>query len=106
MKDIRIVGEVDGVITYEEVKRDTVERADVELAEKRVNDIRAQIEVESKEMTDLIEKIEYAKQILVFADKAKEEQAAKELEVSEKHEEVEEPVSIACDVGEPSVVIE
>ena len=105
MKDIRIVGEVDGVITYEEVKRDTVERADVELAEKRVNDIRAQIEVESKEMTD-IEKIEYAKQILVLADKAKEEQAAKELEVSEKHEEVEEPVSIACDVGEPSVVIE
>ena len=106
MKDIRIVGEVDGVSTYEEVKRDTVERADVELAEKRVNDIRAQIEVESKEMTDLIEKIEYAKQILVLADKAKEEQVAKELEVSEKHEEVEEPVSIACDVGEPSVVIE
>lgn len=100
MKEVRIVGEIDGIITYEEVIRDTVKREDVAFAEEKVNAIRAQIEVESKEMADLIEKIEYAKQILVLADKAKENEVAKE------HDNFEPQISITCPVATPSDIVE
>lgn len=95
-KKIVIIEDVDGVITFDKVEteRDTINRADVESAEKRIAEIEAHIIEENKELEALREQIAYAKEIIALADKKKEEEMPKE-------DTVEEPV--VADTEEPSV---
>lgn len=95
-KKIVIIEDVDGVITFDKVEteRDTINRADVESAEKRIAEIEAHIIEENKELEALREQIAYAKEIIALADKKKEEEMPKE-------DTVEEPV--VADTEGPSV---
>lgn len=79
-KKIVIIEDVDGVITFDKVEteRDTINRADVESAEKRIAEIEAHIIEENKELEALREQIAYAKEIIALADKKKEEELPKE----------------------------
>lgn len=80
-KRVEIVSDVENVVTFDTIVRDTVNRADVAIAEERIATLEAEIAERNAEIDALKEKIAYAKEIIAIAD-------AKRLE-----EQVEEPVT-------------
>lgn len=80
-KRVEIVSDIDDIVTFDTIVRDTVNRSDVAIAEERISVLEREIAERNAEIDALKEKIAYAKEIIAIAD-------AKRLE-----EQVEEPVT-------------
>lgn len=80
-KRVEIVSDIDDIVTFDTIVRDTVNRSDVAIAEERISVLEREIAERNAEIDALKEKIAYAKEIIAIAD-------AKKLE-----EQVEEPVT-------------
>ena len=80
-KRVEIVSDIDDVVTFDTIVRDTINRSDVAIAEERISVLEREIAERNAEIDALKEKIAYAKEIIAIAD-------AKRLE-----EQVEEPVT-------------
>ena len=84
---IEIVSDIENVVTFDTIVRDTVNREDVKIAEERIAVLEAEIAERNVEIEALKNKIAYAKEIIALADekKAQEEVA---VEGEEEHEEL------------------
>lgn len=80
-KRVEIVSDIDDIVTFDTIVRDTVSRSGVAFAEERISVLEREIAERNAEIDALKEKIAYAKEIIAIAD-------AKRLE-----EQVEEPVT-------------
>ena len=80
-KRVEIVSDIDDIVTFDTIVRDTINRSDVAIAEERISVLEREIAERNAEIDALKEKIAYAKEIIAIAD-------AKRLE-----EQVEEPVT-------------
>ena len=80
-KRVEIVSDIDDIVTFDTIIRDTINRSDVAIAEERISVLEREIAERNAEIDALKEKIAYAKEIIAIAD-------AKRLE-----EQVEEPVT-------------
>ena len=80
-KRIEIIDDVEDVVTFDTIVRDTVNRNDVAQAEERIAVLEQEIADRNAEMEALKEKIAYAKEIIAIADakKAEAEQATEEV---------------------------
>lgn len=80
-KRVEIVSDIDDIVTFDTIVRDTINRSDVAIAEERISVLEREIAERNAEIDALKEKIAYAKEIIAIAD-------TKRLE-----EQVEEPVT-------------
>ena len=80
---IEIISDVEDVVTFDTIVRDTVSRGDVAIAEERIAVLEAEIAERVAEIEVLKEKIAHAKEIIALADAKRlaEEEAAKAEEV-------------------------
>jgi hypothetical protein len=80
---IEIISDIEDVVTFDTIVRDTVSRGDVAVAEERIAVLEAEIAERVSEIELLKEKIAHAKEIIALADAKKlaEEEAAKAEEV-------------------------
>ena len=74
-KRIEIVEDVNDIVTYDEIVRDTVSRADVETAKARISVLEQEVADRNAEIEVLKEKIAKAEHIIALAD----EKRAREL---------------------------
>jgi len=80
-KRIEILEDVDGIIKFEEIKEDVVNRHEVEEVKAKIEEYKAQKLALEEEIAALNEKIAYAEQIIAIADAKK---LAEESVVSEE----------------------
>lgn len=80
-KRIEILEDVNGIIKFEEIKEDSVNRAEVEALKARIAELEAQELAIAEEKKALLEKIAYAEEIIAIADAKK---LAEESVVSEE----------------------
>ena len=77
-KRIEIVSDVENIVTFDTITRDTVNREDVRVAKERIENLKRNIAELTAEMEELIASVEHAEEIIAIADakKLEEEQAA------------------------------
>ena len=80
-KRIEILEDVNGVIKFEEITEDVVNRGEVEAAEARIAQLEAEKLAKEQELASIREQIAYAKEIIAIADAKK---LAEESVVSEE----------------------
>lgn len=80
-KRIEILEDVNGVIKFEEIKEDVVNRSEVEAVKARLAELKAAKVAIEEEEKELHEKIAYAEQVIAIADAKK---LAEESVVSEE----------------------
>ena len=80
-KRIEILEDVNGIIKFEEIKEDVINRNEVEAVEARIEELLAQKLAIDEELAALNEKIAYAKKVIAIADAKK---LAEESVVSEE----------------------
>ena len=68
---IEIISDVEDVVTFDTIVRDTVSRGDVAIAEERIAVLEAEIAERVAEIEVLKEKIAHAKEIIALADAKK-----------------------------------
>lgn len=85
-KRVEIVSDVENIVTFDTIVRDTVNRADVAIAEERIVVLEAEIAERNAEIDALKEKIAYAKEIIAIADAKKLAEAQEPQEVQENIE--------------------
>lgn len=67
-KKIEIISDVENVVTFDTIVRDTVSRDDVRVAEERIAVLEQEIVERNAEIEALKSKISYAKEIIAIAD--------------------------------------
>ena len=77
-KRVEIVSDVDNVVTFDTIVRDSINRADVAVAEERIAVLEREIAERNAEIDALKEKIAYAKEIIAIADAKKLEEQVTE----------------------------
>ena len=70
-KRIEILEDVNGIIKFEEIKEDEVNRNEVEAVKARIAELEAQKLAIEEELAGLHEKIAYAEKIIAIADAKK-----------------------------------
>lgn len=77
-KRVEIVEDINNVVTFDTIVRDTISREDVKVAEERIAVLEGEVADRNAEIEALKEKIAYAKEIIALADAKKlaEEQLA------------------------------
>ncbi len=75
-KRIEIVSEENNIVTFDEIVRDTIDRAEVERAEGLIAMLEEEIADKTAELEQLKERVAKAKEILALADEKKEQEAA------------------------------
>ena len=86
-KRVEIVSDIENVVTFDTIVRDTINREDVVIAEERIAVLEAEIAERNAEIEALKEKIAYAKEIIALADEKKAQEEVS-VEGEEEHEEV------------------
>ena len=74
-KRIEIVSEENNIVTFDEIVRDTIDRAEVERAEGLIAMLEEEIAGKTAELEQLKERVAKAKEILALADEKKEQEA-------------------------------
>lgn len=77
-KRIEIVEDVNDIVTYDEIVRDTVSRADVETAKARIAVLEQEVADRNAEIEVLKEKIAKAEHIIALADEKKAREIAEQ----------------------------
>lgn len=77
-KRIEIVEDVNDIVTYDEIVRDTVSRADVASAEARIEVLKEEVAVRNAELEKLQEAVAKAKHIIALADEKKAKELAEQ----------------------------
>ena len=82
-KRVEIISDVENIVTFDTIIRDTVNRDDVAVAEERIAVLESEVAERVAEIELLKEKIAHAKEIIALADAKKAEEVA-EQEVAEE----------------------
>lgn len=82
-KRIEIISDVENIVTFDTIIRDTVSRDDVAVAEERIAVLEGEVAERVAEIEALKEKIAHAKEIIALADAKKAEEIANQ-EVAEE----------------------
>ena len=77
-KRIEIVEDVNDIVTYDEIVRDTVSRADVETAKARISVLEQEVADRNAEIEVLKEKIAKAEHIIALADEKRAREIAEQ----------------------------
>lgn len=77
-KRVEIVSDVDNIVTFDTIVRDTINRSDVAIAEERIAVLEKEIAERNAEIDVLKEKIAYAKEIIAIADAKKEQEVTEQ----------------------------